>query len=72
MRFIMRKCLWLLAMVAMGYSVFLFATGQFQDTHLALLVGAAAAVIMLTIGKFWRKIKYAPIRIFRKVLRLWL
>lgn len=72
MKFVMRKCLWALIIACMGYLVFLFVTGSFDQTHTTLLVGCAATAVILTIGKGYRKVKYLPRRILRKVLRLWL
>ena len=68
----MRKCLWALIIACMGYLVFLFVTGSFDQTHTTLLVVCAATAVILTIGKGYRKVKYLPRRILRKVLRLWL
>lgn len=72
MRFLMRKILWMLAFVVMSYMVFLFTTGQFQQEYMSVVMVCAGVIIVLAIGKLWRKILYFPIRLIRKVLMFWL
>lgn len=72
MKYIMRKSIGFVALLGLGYMVALFVTGQFQQSYIPLVMFCAGAIIILSIGKLWRRILYLPIRVIRKVLLFWL
>ena len=64
----MRRVLWVLIPIVVGYLIAQYLGGQWTETHAIALTICAVIFLCLAVGKFIRKIIYFPINLIRRVL----
>lgn len=68
MKYLGRKLMYMLDLMAIGYLVAQYFIGQFTDVHFVLLAACLTLLVIMAFAKLIRKIIYWPIRVIKKII----